>query len=169
VQAYLAELLKRSNERIATNQDFVYIREDIEEFRKLQADKTFSLNEKKRLQEKEELEKRRKARLEEIRARKETNETVYEITLKQVDLPGLPPPNQKTNAVASASASPGGTTAEMSASAAATAPEQEEMDPEAMHGDEKLNLVDAELKEAQRILLDYISLLSRDKPLVARQ
>src|SRR5262249_12157971 len=49
VEPFLGQLLKRSTDRTSTNQDFVYIREDIELYRKLQADKTVSLNEKQRL------------------------------------------------------------------------------------------------------------------------
>jgi hypothetical protein len=51
VQPYLDELLRRSSGRIATNQDFIYIRQDIDEFQKMQADKTASLNERERLKE----------------------------------------------------------------------------------------------------------------------
>jgi carboxyl-terminal processing protease len=54
VEAYLPELMRRSGERVANNQDFAYIREDIELFRKAQADRTVSLNEQERLKEKEE-------------------------------------------------------------------------------------------------------------------
>src|SRR5205823_8089958 len=93
----LADLLKRSNERVTTNQDFGYIREDIEQFRKNQADKTVSLNEQARLKEKEEADARQKARDKERLARKDADLKVYELALKQVDLPGLPPPVQKTN------------------------------------------------------------------------
>src|SRR5262249_50117031 len=40
VDPYLEELARRSNERLGTNQDFAYIREDIERYRKRQEDKT---------------------------------------------------------------------------------------------------------------------------------
>ena len=45
VEPYRSELRKLSDARVATNQDFIYIRQDIDEFKKLQADKTVSLNE----------------------------------------------------------------------------------------------------------------------------
>jgi carboxyl-terminal processing protease len=99
VEPYLGELLRRSSTRTATNQDFVYIREDIEQFRKTQNDKTVSLNEAKRLKEKEEAEARQKARDQERLAREEADKKIYELALKHLDLPGLPPPVQKTNAV----------------------------------------------------------------------
>ena len=94
----LGELLRRSNQRISTNQDFTYIREDIQQFRKTQADKTVSLNEKERLKEKEELDARQKARDKERLARKESDEKIYELTMRLAALPGLPPPVAKTNA-----------------------------------------------------------------------
>ena len=62
VQPYLDELLRRSNGRIATNQEFIYTRQDIAEFQKLQADKTASLNEHERLKERQEADARQKAR-----------------------------------------------------------------------------------------------------------
>ena len=60
VEPYVPELRKRSNDRISSDRDFAYLREDIELFKKQQADKTISLNEKQRLKEKEELEARAK-------------------------------------------------------------------------------------------------------------
>jgi len=58
VEPYLGELRKRSSERVATDKEFSYIRQDIEFFKKQQADKTISLNEKVRLKEKEEADAR---------------------------------------------------------------------------------------------------------------
>ena len=100
VQPYLAELAKHSAKRVASEKDFDYVREDIEQVKKAMADKTVSLNEKQRLKEKEEAEALQKAREKERRTRKETKEKVYELALKQVDLPGLPPPVTKTNTAA---------------------------------------------------------------------
>lgn len=62
VEPYLPELRKRSAERISTDRDFAYLQQDIELFKKQQADKTISLNEKERLKEKEDIEARIKAR-----------------------------------------------------------------------------------------------------------
>ena len=57
VEPYLPELRKRSTERIRSDKEFSYIREDIELFKKQQTDKTVSLNEKMRLKEKEDAER----------------------------------------------------------------------------------------------------------------
>ncbi|HLP76295.1 MAG TPA: carboxy terminal-processing peptidase [Candidatus Paceibacterota bacterium] len=171
VQPYLSELLKRSNERIATNQDFVYIREDIDEFRKLQADKTYSLNEKQRLKENAEVDARQKAREKELRARKEPDEKVYEITLKNADLPGLPEPVQKTNSLASKTEiQPSGTnnvdvaTAKTGAADVTEPGQDNETDEKPLSFDYNV----AELNETERILLDYISLMSKT-PMIANQ
>lgn len=97
VAPHLGELLNRSSKRVATNQDFAYVREDIERFRKLQADKTLSLNENERIKEAEENEERQKAREEERLSRNSSKPTIYEITLADCDKVGLPQPLSQTN------------------------------------------------------------------------
>jgi carboxyl-terminal processing protease len=144
---FLAELLRLSSERVATNQDFAYIREDIEQFRKLQAENSVSLNEQVRIEEWEEEDARQRARDQERLARRDQEPVVYELTLKQVDLPGLPPPVEKTN----------NATAKIEG---ATTP--------AGHDEETPPVVDAPLEETERILVDYINLLAR-KGLAAAQ
>ena len=163
VGPFLSELLQHSNERLATNQDYLYVREDIEQFRKNQADKTISLNEKQRLKEKEEADARQKARDKERLARKDAETKIYELALKQVDLPGLPLPVQKTNALLAKAtavfrptAGTGTNSASITPPATAAGAKFDEDDDE-----EKPAAVDAALEEAERILGDYISLLSR--------
>jgi carboxyl-terminal processing protease len=144
VEPYVPELKKRSTQRIATDKDFAYLREDIETFKKQQADKTISLNEKDRLKEKEEMEARIKARDKERKARKETAEKVYDVTLKLADLPGLPAPTQKTNTTSTASASTGGASVDQEDSLDEPAPGP-----------------DLPLVEAEHILMDYMRLLPK--------
>ena len=162
VEPFLGELLKRSSDRVAKDKDYDYIREDIDLFRKKQADKTVSLNERERLKEKDEAEARQKARDKERLARKESDHKIYELSLKQVDLPGLPPPVEKTNALARSSAARSGTPG-ISTNSAAVSPspsapvEGLEDEPD----EEKPPAVDAMLEETEHILSDYISLLSR--------
>jgi carboxyl-terminal processing protease len=162
VAPYLSELLKRSTARIATNQDFTYIREDIEIFKKQQEDKTVSLNEQERIKEKEEAEAREKARKQERFARKDTEEKTYEITLKLADQPGLPAPVVKTNSLIARASQGGGavSASKDSVSLAATAPAQ---DPNvnAEEQEEKAPTVDATLNEAEQIMIDYVSLLAK--------
>ena len=95
VEPYLGELRRRSVDRVAADKEFAYVREDIELFKKHQADKTISLNEQQRLKEQEENEARQKARDKERLTRPEPQQKVYEITLKLADQPGLPPPVAK--------------------------------------------------------------------------
>lgn len=160
VQAHLAELLQKSNARVATNQDFNYVREDIDLFRKAQADKTASLNEKQLLKEKDEAEARQKARDTERKARKKSEPKTIEIRLnelagkkaepaqsdndgKESPVSGLKTGNQTTN---TPDASP--KTADV-----------EEKDTPAP---------DATLEETKNILVDYIRMLGQKQLLSAK-
>jgi hypothetical protein len=136
-------LLRRSNTRLATNQDFTYVREDIEQFKKFQAENSLSLNEAERIQEWERDDARQRQQDKERLARKTAEPAVYELTLKLVDLPGLPPPVAKTNAVAKV--------ADPHTNVTVDSDDAEETPP----------IVDAGLEETQRILVDYIGLLSQ--------
>jgi carboxyl-terminal processing protease len=163
VQPSLPELLKRSDQRVAADREFAYIREDIERYRETEEDKTVSLNEQVRLKETRENEARAKARDQERLGRPAPEETVYEISLKQADKPGLPPPVQPTNSVALKLA-PGTETnrtdlAGAAAPSAAAAGDEED--------DPKPPVVDAGLEEAKRILMDYIPLFAKDSPQLA--
>jgi len=151
VSPYLTELLSRSNQRISTNQDFVYIREDIEQFRKLQADKTISLNETERLQELEANDAREKIRNQERLARTTPGPTVYELTLKQVDLPGLPAPVAKTNSL----------NAKLVGNPDVDHPVTANLDLGNGPEIETAPVTDAALEEAGQILMDYAGLLSQ--------
>ena len=167
VGPYLTDLRKHSAERVATEREFDYVREDIQQYKKSQADKTVSLNEKQRLQEKEEFDARQKARDKERRARKDGQEKVYELTLKQCELPGLPPPVAKTNAalvrLSSATAAAGSST-NLAAAAGAAAPE---INLSEDSEDEKPAAVDATLVEAEHILEDYVAVLPKGDILAA--
>ncbi|MDW8310000.1 MAG: carboxy terminal-processing peptidase [Verrucomicrobiales bacterium] len=159
----LSELLLRSSARVATNQDFIYLREDIELFRKQQNEKTVSLNEQERLREREEARARQEARDKERRARPASNWKIYEITLKHADQPGLPPPLGKTNTLAAATqtGSAGGDPDALAANTlSATAPGD-------TADEEKPPPVDPVLEEAERILLDHIELLRRKSEVAA--
>ena len=92
VQPYVPELNKQSMARIATNQEFVYIQQDIEELKKLQADKSITLNEREAIKERQTNEARQKLRDDERNARKPVGITLYNLTLADADKPGLPGP-----------------------------------------------------------------------------
>jgi carboxyl-terminal processing protease len=160
VEPYLAELRKQSAERVAADADFSYIHEDIAIYKKQQADKTVSLNEKQLLQEKQEADARRKARDKERLARKDPQEKIYEISLKQAEKPGLPPAVEKTNTIAKASSRDpiiGSTNlAHVASPDAAAVDDQDEEE-------EKPAAVDPVLTEAEKVLVDYLSLLRRSQ------
>jgi carboxyl-terminal processing protease len=154
VQPYLADLRLRSTARLATNQDFRYIQQDIDYFLKKQSDKTASLNEHERLEERQEADARQKERDTERSARKAPALKIYELTVKQAGESGLPAPVGETNSAAASSLS-----AETNATAAGAAGVDEPAP--------KPPAVDPMLDEARRILADYISLLSANQVLIA--
>jgi carboxyl-terminal processing protease len=158
VQPYLDELLRHSIGRIATNQDFIYIRQDIDEFKKLQADKTASLNERERLKERLESDARQKTRDLERAARKAPDMKIYELTVANAGEPGLPPPLGETNTV-TANNLPAGPRQALTGNenAAAVTQVPQPNSP----------AVDPMLDETERILEDYISLLSSNQMLIA--
>jgi carboxyl-terminal processing protease len=170
VDPYLPELRKRSTQRVSSEKEFAYVREDIEQFKKIQADKTVSLNEKQRLKEKDEAEARQKARDKERLARKDPQEKVYELTLRQTDLPGLPPPVEKTNAaLARVSNSQRVNEAGTSTNSASVSPRTSlgEGDAEDDLAEDKTPPPDVDLVEAEHILVDYLSVLSKGRVLTA--
>ena len=152
VQLYLDELRRRSSERIATNQDFIYIRQDIDEFLKKQADKTASLNEREVIKEHETHQVALDAHEQERMVRKRSSVKVYEITVKNAGQPGLPA--QETNSVAGNSTVTNDTTNATQNVAGNDAIEFQRAEA-------------ARLDEAERILEDYISLLSSNQVLIA--
>jgi carboxyl-terminal processing protease len=160
VEPYLPELRKQSAQRIAADKDFAYLREDIELFKKQQNDKTLSLNERKRLQEKEEAEAREKAREKERRGRTPSSEIVYDLTLKQLEKPGLPPPVQKTNSVSALDINAPSVPTNAAAIAAAAGLD-DNRDTEADEDKNKVPPPDVSLVEAEHILVDYLFALKQ--------
>ncbi|MEK7674246.1 MAG: carboxy terminal-processing peptidase [Verrucomicrobiota bacterium] len=144
VKPFLAELQDKSKERIAHNTDFTYLNEDIELVKKREADKTISLNEAKRIEERNEQKARAEARKKERAQRKANPEKIFELNLEvaEKDKPLLPyaAGKQKENEeLAAVSHSPESTEAEAEADSPA----------------------DAQLEETLNILKDYIGLLSK--------
>jgi carboxyl-terminal processing protease len=168
VQPCLALLRERSDARVATNQDYIYIRQDIAELKKLQSDKpligmqdrpwgvdglvtletdkTATLNEREALKEREKIAAQNKARDAECAARKAPDERIYELTVENCDQPGLPPLLGQTNEVAVT----GSTNAVTAAAGKKPSPQPDVM-----------------LDETENILEDYVSLLSKSNILIA--
>ena len=149
VQPYLSELRKLSDARVATNQDFIYVRQDIDQLKEMQADKTASLNEQDKLKRAEENAQRQKARDAERAKRRAPDEQIYEITVENANQPGRPPMLWPTNLVTA----PGLTNTTATASATAGSTNAPPTDPW--------------LDETENILEDYISLSSVHRTFIA--
>ncbi len=149
VRPYLPTLLERSKQRVAASKDYQYIRDDIAEFLKMQADKTVSLNLADRQAEQKTNAARAEAIKREIASRKKPEEKIYDLTLKNVDLAQLEPMAVKTNSA--------------TASASSAFSDDEDLDAEvAAEGP-----VDPALDEARHIMTDYIALLNK-QPLISQ-
>jgi hypothetical protein len=122
---------------------------------KLQADTTGSLNERERLKELEEDNARQKACERERLARKATDVKFYELTVEKADQPGLPPPLGGTNSVTANGLSTGTNSMQSTSSKVADAPKPPP------------SIINPTLDETERILEDYISLLSLNQTLIA--
>jgi len=92
VRPYLPQLQVADEARIATNQEFSYVRQDIEQFQKSQADKTAPLNERDAIKERQRVATQNHTREQEREHRSLPDETVYELTVKNSTEPGLPEP-----------------------------------------------------------------------------
>ena len=135
------ELQARSAARVAGDQDFAYLREDIAQLKQRLAAKTVSLNEADRRQEKAEAKAREEVRKQERAARKDSQPASYDITLKNANIPGLPAP-------ASTLSSP---VAKLPAPVTDEADEPQASNPQS----------DPILRESERILADYVGMVQR--------
>ncbi|HZM02861.1 MAG TPA: carboxy terminal-processing peptidase [Candidatus Saccharimonadales bacterium] len=153
VKPYLAQLQAQSRKRVDHDKDFAYMRQDIAEYEKQQADKSVSLNKEERLAEQKRITARDEARKKERLSRPKSQEKIYEITIKNVDLPDLQPLEEKTNSVASAKAPVS----------------EDDLDADENDaGKEALAEIDPTLEETKRILADYIALIKAQAPVASR-
>jgi len=163
VQPSLARLRERSSTRIAADRDWDYVREDVEIFRRKQAEKAVSLNYDQRIRERHEDRDRAERRKKELASRGQKEPTTYAITLKAADQPGLPPPLGKSNIVATSTGDlrlldkPAAESKEKAKKVTADGIDDE--DDEA--GD---TAVDVHLREAERILLDLAQFTNATAP-----
>lgn len=167
VQPFLPELKNRSDERIATNQDFRYVKQDIDLYVKQQAEKTATINEQQAIKERKDVFARNKTREAERIARNPSGIKVYEITVKNADKPGLTE-SGATNEVASVeqpgTEQPGSDT---NATTVAKAPAAHGAKPADKADKKTPPPFDPMLDETQQILLDYISQLNKTGTLAA--
>ncbi|HEY1719521.1 MAG TPA: carboxy terminal-processing peptidase [Verrucomicrobiae bacterium] len=173
VQPHLAGLALRSETRIATNHDFIFIRQDIDEFRKLQADKTESLNEQEQLKQIRENQSRQKAYAAERAILPAPDEKIYNITVENAGLPGLTAPEPLTatnkNFVLISTNENGSvsilTTNNETVVGVPLNPIETNASAEVVT---KTQVPDPMLDETEQILEDYISLSSPNHPLIAK-
>ena len=150
VNGSLEQLRKLSTDRIAKNQDFRYILEDIEQVKKQRADKSISLSEPQRLKEKTEAEARIETRKKERDARPAVTDKVFLVKTETVDknqpLTALQPPKPKPD-------EKGKEAAKSSVGKA-----HDEGDEPEDTTDAAKAVLDVYLKETLNILSDYIRL-----------
>jgi carboxyl-terminal processing protease len=153
INGSLEQLRKLSTERIAKNQDFRYILEDIEQVKKQRADKSVSLSEPQRLKEKAEAEARAEARKKERDARPAVTDKVFLVKTETVDknqpLVALQPPKPKAE-----------DKDKPNAKAPAPKPHEDGEEPEDTTDAAKA-VLDVYLKETLSILGDYIRLQAK--------
>jgi carboxyl-terminal processing protease len=145
VQPALGALRGNSDHRIASDPDFAELKTDIARLRKLRAEKSVSLNEAQRQQEKTDLKARRAASSKARVARGTTPPPAYQVTLQNVARPGLGEPVKPK----------------------APLPDPE-ADIETLAETSAAPAEDIILREAQHILLDYAGLLE-SQPAVSRR
>jgi carboxyl-terminal processing protease len=135
VQPVLDALRTKSEQRVATEQGFAWIRSEIALRDKSRATKSVSLNEVERRTEQEQLKALKKARQQELAGLAGQTPSTYEITLKNADTPGLPPP-------------------------LALPPKKAKVAESADEDDSSKSDQEVIMTEAQRILADYVHLES---------
>jgi len=143
-------LTKLSNGRIKGDQDFAYILEDIETLKERLKDKSISLNETKRLAEKDEEKTKRDDRKKERKTRGDAEETVFDLTIKMI----------KTNTKL-------GEEVENEEK-----PIRLEEDPEdgvEIENEEDQPKLDPHMRETLHILHDYIKLLDPKKQIAVKE
>ncbi|MEZ5406039.1 MAG: carboxy terminal-processing peptidase [Verrucomicrobiia bacterium] len=148
VASFLPQLKKLSQERIASNKDFVYLQEDIEEQKRFLADKSFSLNEKERLEEKKESQDRLEKRKKERNSRQKDGEISYELTLNNVEEATLPKASvlEKTD---------------LSEKPNSKEDKEDREEVETSEDDGLVTWDNVTLNEAKHILVDWIGLLAQ--------
>lgn len=157
ISKLVSDLNRRSTDRVASDRDFDYIREDSERYRKAQADKTVSLNESARRAEIAENKTRIEARKKEQASRKGPQPTTWEITLKNADQAGLPSPMTNSPAITAHSAVGATSEKESASKPSVEAGDGSYGDPDGEEEDAKTPPpIDPHMKEAQRILIDLL-------------
>jgi carboxyl-terminal processing protease len=146
LKPYIPDLEKNSKERVAKSKDFAYLLEDIALIKKNQEDKTVSLNEAKRIEERDSLKARTEARKKERAARPASQEKIWDVTLETVEKEkplAVWDPKKKDNEEPKPIVTP-----------------KSDPDAEDEAEDDSAPMFDAQLTESLNILRDYSRLLA---------
>ena len=154
VQPYISLLRTNSMSRVATNQDFKYVNEDIVENQKFQSERTMPLNEREAIKDRERIALRNKAREKERNSRQPLADKIYEITLTDADKDGLPAPlaQAATNAVTGSVVGKSSANNNLGANVTAEEAAAKSAPTKPKSGDDPM------LEETEKILNDYITL-----------
>ena len=151
VNDYVKQLTLNSDERIKKDQDFAYILDDIKTLKERLTDKSLSLNETKRLKEKDDEKKKQGDRKNERKERGKPKETVYDLTMKMIQK------NLKLGEEVADEEKP------------IRLEEDEENEEDAEEDEEDAPKLDTHLRETLLILNDYIKLLDPKKQIAAKE
>ena len=148
-KAFIPELKRLSDSRVSKSVDFSYLKTSLAQALKLRDEKTISLNEASRRQEKMQAEARRKARQQQLAARPADTERIFRLTLADAGKPGLPLP-VTAKQLADASLKSAVARAKLTA---------DDADDEALNA--RVAEPDTVLSETERIMTDYITLTKK--------
>ncbi len=124
--------------------------------KKLQADRTATLNERDAIKERERVALQNEARDKERASRPDSGVKIYELTVENSDEPGLPAPVGATNNLTSATLGVEAAAQQLSVTHELNAPANK-----AVEAKKTPPPFDPMLDESERILEDYISLLPK--------
>ncbi len=143
VAPYLASLRQSSSQRVANDPGFAYLAQDVAQLKKNLSTKSVSLNEAERRAEIAQDKARQAERKQAREARRASAPTAYDITLQNVDAPGLPRPRPLTDDP--------------------TPPTGSSRPESRSHAASRVTFDDTLLDETLRILSDYVALNPRGK------
>ena len=150
VKQFVSDLQKASKERISHSKDFSYLLEDIDQVKKRQEEKSISLNEKARLEEKDQDKARLEARKKERATRVASTNHIFELDLDMVE---------KDQPLQPFVASKSKEDAELAQASAAKSSDPE-LDDETDSDVEPA--IDPQLDETLNILRDYLQALKKE-------
>jgi carboxyl-terminal processing protease len=172
---FITKLQAASDARLRADQDYQYVREDIEQLQKLQLDKSAPLNEQAAIKERERVALQNKSREKERNARPPLAAKFYDVSLEDAAKDGLPTPlPENTNSIAASSGFIKGKPAAGMKNLKINLPASAVAETNSVAADDKPKVFkpkpgdDPLLEETEHILNDYISLLVKTGGITAK-